>query len=86
MTKRTWKVLELGIAPTSTLSLCCPHCGTDAVMPVGEPDSPVIAAVGLGLIFDNPTYRPAAPILPKTIKCRTCRRVFTTRKGSKKWT
>ena len=75
---KTWKVMKLGIQPVGTISLCCPHCGTDAEMPIGQIESPIIASIGLGLIFDNPSYIPEKDILPITVKCRSCRRVFTT--------
>ena len=80
---KTWDVLELGMTPTGTISLCCPECGEDAEMPISKPASPVIAAIGLGLIFDNPTYVPKGAILPTTIKCRTCHRVFSSTTGDK---
>ena len=73
----TWEVLELGIAPAGSISLCCPHCGKDASMPIIRTQSPIIASIGLGLIFDNPTYNPGAAVLPVTVRCRACRHVFT---------
>jgi len=74
---KTWKVIELGIKPVGKISLCCPHCATDAEMPIAKTASPVIAAIGLGLIFDDPAYRPGEAILPATIRCRACRHTFT---------
>jgi hypothetical protein len=74
---KTWEIIELGIAPAANISLCCPHCAEDAVMPIARTESPVIASVGLGLIFDDPCYRPGAAVLPVTIRCRTCRHTFT---------
>ena len=75
--RKTWKVVKLGIKPVGTISLICPHCCTDAEMPIAATDSPVIAAIALSLIFDDPTYKPTLPILPMTVRCRTCRRTFT---------
>jgi len=74
---RTWEVLQLDITPAGVISLCCPPCGTDAEMPIAHTESPVIAAIGLGLIFDNPSYNPGAAVLPRTLRCRTCRHLFT---------
>jgi hypothetical protein len=31
----------------------------------------------LGLVFDNPSYRPKESPLPVTVRCRTCRHLFT---------
>lgn len=73
---KTWKVIELGIKPANTIGLCCPHCGTDANIPIARTESPVIASIGLGLIFDDPAYKPQTQVLPTLIKCRYCRRVF----------
>ena len=75
--ERTWNVIELGINAIGMISLCCPHCGTDALMPRAATESPIIASIGLGLIFDNPSYNPGAAVLPVTVRCRTCRHVFT---------
>jgi len=73
---KTWKVLELGIEPFETIVLCCPHCGIQAEMPIAKSGSSVIAAIGLGLIFDDASYKPAQPLLPKKIKCRYCKRIY----------
>ncbi len=80
---RTWQIVELGIEPTGVISLCCPHCAADAEMPVAKTLSPIIASVGLGLIFDNPSYRPGAAVLPETVRCRHCRHIFTRKESSK---
>lgn len=84
---KTWNILELGITPVETISLCCPSCGTDAEMPIGDTsDNRVIAAFGLNLIFDRPWDAPKTIPLPTTIKCRYCRHIFTSkpeRKGRK---
>lgn len=74
---KTWEVLKLELAPVGKISLICPHCGVDAEMPIGKTQSPVIAAIALALIFDNPSYRPRKRVLPHTVKCRYCKHVFT---------
>jgi hypothetical protein len=77
---RTWKVLDWPDKPaqTRTLPLCCPHCGHDAHLEMGlMPGAQVIAAIGLGLIFEPAGYVPAKDQMPTTIKCRHCRRVFS---------
>jgi len=73
---KTWKIIKLGIKPQDDISLICPHCGTDASMPISKIDSPVIASIGLGLIFDNPSYIPQEQILPSIIQCRYCKRIY----------
>jgi hypothetical protein len=76
--QKTWDVLELGIEAVDKIALSCPNCGTDAVMPIGDTSkNPVIAAIGISLIFDRPSATPKVSPLPTTIRCRTCRRVFT---------
>lgn len=76
---RTWKVIQSGdgFNPTDSIFLECPHCGLDAEMPYKPMDgNPVIAAMGLALIFDrNPKTMPHR-VLPKEVQCRQCRRVF----------
>ena len=77
---RTWDILDLGIEPAGKIDLCCPHCGVDAEMPIAVVKSPVISALGLDLIFDDPNYHPTA-VLPKKIKCRYCRSIFEQKGG-----
>ena len=77
---RTWKIIELGIVPVGKIGLCCPHCGIDAEMPIATTKSPVIASLGLDLIFDDPNYNPD-DILPKRIKCRYCRSIYEQKGG-----
>lgn len=77
---KTWNVLKWLNKPAKThkVSLVCPHCGTDAVLEVGEaPGGTLIAAVGLNLIFDPPSYVPPDNFMPDEIKCRTCRKIFS---------
>lgn len=76
---RTWKVIRLGEAfePNSTISLICPTCGEDAQMPCRElPDNPVIASVGLAMIFDRPGRVPGFQLLPDLIQCRRCKHKY----------
>jgi hypothetical protein len=77
---RTWKVLQWHDRPERTESYCvaCPECGTDAFLEVGKVPALVIGAIGLGLIFDTPSYQPPSNFLPNMIRCRTCRMAFTT--------
>lgn len=76
---RTWKVLRWDDAPAEqkTIALLCPHCFQDAVMPCGEFGSQVIAAIGLGLIFDRAGHVPPANALPTEIQCRKCRKIYS---------
>lgn len=77
---KTWNVTRWDSKPHKThlISLICPHCGTDAALEVGDmPGASMIAAVGLSLIFDPPSYAPPDNTLPDEIKCRTCRKIFS---------
>lgn len=81
MRRATWKVLswELpdGKVADGEIELACPLCGQDAVVPThGAAGSPIIAAIGLALIFDDPGHVPPAEFLPGSIQCRQCRNVF----------
>lgn len=74
---KTWKVLSWPAQKSGTISLSCPHCGNDAECPTsGQPGSLVIAAIGLGIVFDNPSHTPPENWLPTVIQCRKCRRIF----------
>ena len=65
-------------AVTRPLALCCPNCGTDAWLDIGEtPGGTIIAALALGLIFDPPGYRPPKNFLPDELRCRKCRKIFS---------
>jgi hypothetical protein len=81
MRKCTWKVVDWASKgkrkADGELELACPRCFHDAFLPTcGKLESPIIAAVGLGLIFDRPSYVPPRGYLPDEIQCRNCRRVF----------
>lgn len=76
---RTWDVMEWKNMPEVThgIALNCPVCGTDAMLEVGEfPGGLVIAAIGLGLIFEPAGYRPPENSMPGVIRCRHCRKIF----------
>ncbi len=80
---RTWKVLRWENRPerTWTLNLTCPACGTDADMEVAEiPGGLVIAAIGLALILDPPSFKPPENFMPDDIQCRNCRKIFLSNK------
>ena len=76
---KTWRVIRWDHKPDAVrrLSLCCPNCGTDAEMDVGQtPGGIIIAAIGLGLIFFSSWYCPPDNFLADEIQCRTCRKIF----------
>ena len=76
---RTWKTLGWRDKPikTQSISLICPHCATDAEIDVGHTEGAmIIAAIGLGVIFDPPSYTPRDNFMPDRIQCRKCRRVY----------
>lgn len=78
---KTWDVVRWLNKPaaTRTYSLCCPHCGTDAQLELGlMPGAQIIAAIGLGLIFEPAGYVPPDNAMPTELRCRTCRYSFTT--------
>jgi len=77
---KTWNVLTWNDKPEATrpIMLCCPKCGSDARLDIGEtPGGIIIAAIGLGIVFDPPGYRPPSNFMPDEIKCRTCRKIFS---------
>lgn len=77
---KTWKVLRWDDEPEdkTTINLGCPHCGTDAEMPIrANCGMTVIASMGLSLVFDAPSKIPPENYLPNEVKCRYCRRIFT---------
>jgi len=77
---KTWDVIESGesFEPNDRISLMCPRCGVDAVLPFRrDPSNEVIAATGLSLVYDYPGRMPDFDVLPKTIKCRYCKRYFS---------
>lgn len=75
---RTWKVISWPKRPkqiTNWVPLDCP-CGYEANCPAST-DAPIIAAMGMRLVFDPPNYEPPANYLPDEIKCRKCGRIFS---------
>lgn len=76
---KTWKVLSWLDRPAKTRAymLCCPHCETDQQLEIGDtPGGVIIAALGLGLVFDPPSYSPPTNCMPDTIQCRYCKKIF----------
>lgn len=68
----TWAVLDRGDVPEGAqarlIEFTCIHCGFEGDIPVlGLP----LAQVGQGIVFDRQPYA-----MPKTIRCRYCRRTF----------
>jgi hypothetical protein len=81
---RTWDVLSWPDKPESVrrVFLTCPKCGTDAAVDMGEtPGGLMIAAIGLGIVFDPPGYIPPDNFMPPELRCRHCRRIFTSKGG-----
>lgn len=78
MRQRTWKVLRWDNEPEIKydLELACNQCGYDAHMPVGDHGGLLIAAIGLGLVFDPPGHIPPANFMPTEIQCRKCRTIW----------
>jgi hypothetical protein len=77
---KTWDVIDWPDEPAEKrdYELACNHCGNDAHIEIGPtPGGLIIAAIGLSLIFDPPGYKPPDNFMPKTIRCRHCRRVWT---------
>ena len=78
--KKTWNTLSWTDRPerTRAISLICPFCGTDAELHIAEtPSAKVIASIGLGVIFDPPSFLPPENFMPDELKCRTCRKIFS---------
>lgn len=80
---KTWRILKWNDRPavTESIELACPHCWTDAVVPIGPlPGGMIIAAIGLTLVFDPPGYRPPENFLPDELQCRACNKIFSDEK------
>ena len=76
--RRTFKVLNEDFLADGGIDLICPGCGIEAEVPTrGHAESPVIASLGLNVIFENPSYVPPPNWMPKMIQCRYCRRIFS---------
>ena len=83
---KTWKILDWsnkpgGIPEGEPIPLMCPNCGNDAdLQTAGVTNPPIIAITGLDIVFDPPTYEPPGYWLPKTIQCRKCRIIYSSKK------
>jgi len=71
MRVKTWKVFDYGDVPEESpvVAFTC-ECGCEAMVPVR---GRALAQVGMGIVFDT-----RGGALPRTIKCRKCRRIYTT--------
>lgn len=74
----TWKVLRWDNAPPDPdrYELACPKCCYSAMMPIGDCGALLIAAIGLGLIFDPPGHIPPRGFMPSEVQCRNCRTIW----------
>ena len=75
----TWKILRWDGEPDGKgepVSLECPHCGHEALMPRSDWDgATIIAAFGLSVILDPP-IKPPDNWMPGQVRCRKCRHGF----------
>lgn len=71
MRVKTWKIFDYGDVPEGSpaVEITC-DCGYTAECPVR---GRLLAQVGMGFVFDN-----TGGAIPRTIKCRKCRRIYTT--------
>jgi len=75
----TWKVVQWSDKPERTrwVPLQC-ACGRDADCEVADvPGVLIIAAIGMGLVFDPPSFPPPANFMPEELQCRKCGRVYS---------
>ena len=83
---KTWKILSWsnrpeGIPEGEPIPLMCPNCETDAdLRTAGVTNPPILAIMGMGIVFDPPTYKPPEYWLPETIQCRKCRIIYSSGK------
>ena len=80
---KTWDVRKWSKKPESTMKyeLACPKCLIDAEIEIGPtPGGLIIAAIGLGLVFDPPGYEPPKNFMPEEIRCRHCRTIWSSRR------
>lgn len=78
MKRRTWKVIKWLVRPkyiATWIPLDC-ICGYEAECPAST-KTPIIAVMGMSLIFDQPDYIPPKGFLPDIIKCRKCGRIYS---------
>ena len=61
--------------PDGEVPLTC-QCGQEANAPT-KGSATMIAVVGMGIVFDTPSFPPPAGFLPKEIQCRRCGRIYT---------
>ena len=74
---RTFKIPKTDRAVVDKISLLCPECGNEAIIPIYEkPLSAVIAAIGFSLIFEDPQYEPPLGFMPDSVTCRECKSTF----------
>lgn len=75
----TFKILTWHDPPEKrrTVNLQCMHCGKDADLEVADIPALIIASMGMGVIFDPPSYDPPDNFFPDEIQCRSCRRIFS---------
>jgi hypothetical protein len=80
---RTWKILgDTGPYTGPPVPFQC-ECGQEAEVPTtGDPGAPIIASFGMHLVFDPGDYVPPDGWLPKTIQCRSCRRIYSESEGA----
>jgi len=60
--------------PDGEAELTC-DCGQEARVPT-KGHALVVASIGMGLVFDPPSFPPPADFLPATIQCRRCGRIY----------
>lgn len=80
--RRTWALLDWPDKPerVTSIELACPKCGREAFLSIGDPGALIIAAIGLGVIFDPPGHVPPTNFMPTAIRCRGCRTVWSNAK------
>jgi hypothetical protein len=79
MRQRTYKILKWNNRPERTMRvpLNCNGCEREAMLEIGAEGPALLAAKGLGMIFDTNAATPKNR-LPNVIKCRSCMREFIT--------
>ncbi len=77
---RTWDVVAWADRPERTqwIGFVCPSCGNEAELEVGaDPGAAVVATIGLGVVFDPSGHTPPDNFMPDEVRCRKCRRIFS---------